>query len=152
MPNGTGWLTKPRVYIDTDVLIAACASRGGASHIIVKLAELTLVTGLISEAVRLEAERNLLKKLPQALPAYRALVRAAKLHEVPLPSASELAHYRGQGDPKDLVHLVAACKADCAFLVTHNTRHYSPASGSPEVLTPGELVHRIRAQFASLGR
>lgn len=151
MPSGTERLTKPRVYIDTDVLLAACASREGASHIIVKLAELTLLEGLISEAVRVEAERNLLKKLPQALPAYRALLKAAKLLEVQVPSADKLARYRGQGDPKDLVHLVAAREAGCAFLVTHNTKHYSPASGSPEVLTPGELVRRIRAQFTSLG-
>ncbi len=123
------------------MLLAACASRGGAGHIIVKLAELTLVQGLIS-----------LKKIPQALSAYRALVRAARLHEVPLSPAGKLIDYRGQGDPKDVVHLVAAREADCAFLVTHNTKHYSPASGSPEVLTPGELVRRIRAQFTTLGR
>lgn len=140
MPSGTERLTRPRAYIDTDVLLAACASREGTSHIIIKLAELTLLEGLIS-----------LKKLPQALPAYRALLKAAKLHEVPLPSADKLARCRGQGDPKDLVHLVAAREAGCGFLVTHNTKHYSPASGHPEVLRPGELVRRIRAQLTSLG-
>jgi hypothetical protein len=54
------------------VLLAASASTTGASHIVVKLSELTIIEGFISEAVRVEAERNLMAKLPHAVPAYRA--------------------------------------------------------------------------------
>jgi len=149
-PSATGHPTKTSVYIDTDVLLAACASSQGASHLVVKLAELKLLDGVISEAVREEAERNLWKKLPHALPAYRALVRAAGLREVPLPQPTELKPYRGQAEEKDLVHLVAAQLAGCTVLVTHNTKHYRPTPGSIEVLTPGELLRRIRAQLSSL--
>ncbi|MFH1609929.1 MAG: PIN domain-containing protein [Candidatus Bipolaricaulota bacterium] len=141
---------RPRVYLDADVLLAAAASTQGASHVIAKLCELTVVEGVISETVQVEVERNLLAKLPAALPAFRALVRAAKLAVIPAPTAEQLAAYAAQADPKDLVHLAAACLAGCEFLITHNTRHYTPQSGSIIVEKPGQFLERIRAQLARL--
>lgn len=146
--NATG--PRPRVYIDTDVLLAAAGSTEGASHLIVKLSELTLIEGVISEAVRVEAERNLWAKLPHAVPAYRALLKSAKLWEVSLPSAGDLQAYRGQADPKDLVHLAAACLSGCHILATHNTRDYAPPPDVIDVLTPGDLLTRVRRQLAML--
>lgn len=140
---------RPKVYIDADVLLAAAASTRGASHIIVKLSELTIIAGVISEAVPIEVERNLLAKLPAALPAYRVLLQSAKLRIVPSPTPGQLAAYRGQADPKDLPHLAAACLAGCHYLVTHNTKHY-PKPQTLVVLKPGTLVERIRAQLARL--
>ena len=97
---------KPKVYIDSDVLLAAAASPEGASHIIIKLSELTLIEGVISEAVLIEVERNLMAKLPAAMPAYRVLLQSAKLQTQPFPAPEQLAAYHGQADPKDLIHLV----------------------------------------------
>lgn len=141
---------RPKVYLDTDVLLAAAGSTRGASHIIIKLSELTLIEGVISEAVHVEAERNLIAKLPHALPGYRAFLRVAKLREVPLPSPEQLNAYHGQADPKDLPHLVAACLAGCHYLVTHNTKHYVPKPGTIEVLNPGAFLERIRQQLSRL--
>jgi predicted nucleic acid-binding protein len=115
-----------------------------------KLCELTLIEGVISEAVRVEAERNLLGKLPHALPAYRAFLKSAKLPQIALPSPDQMKPYQRQADPKDLPHLVAACLAGCQYLVTHNTTDYAAERGSIEVLTPGEFVERIREQLARL--
>ncbi len=141
---------RPKVYLDTDVLLAAAGSTKGASHLIIKLSELTLIEGVISEAVRVEAERNLIAKLPHALPAYRAFLKSAKLREIPLPSPDQMKLYHQQADPKDLPHLVAACLAGCHYLVTHNTRHYAPKPGTIEVLNPGALLERIRQQLSRL--
>lgn len=145
---------RPRVYIDTDVLLAAARSSTGASHIVIKLSELTLIEGVISETVRVEAERNLMAKLPHAVPVYRALLNSARLREVPSPSAEQLRAYHDQADPqadpKDLPHLVAACLADCHYLVTHNTRHYAPRPGTIEVLAPGVFLERLRQQLSRL--
>jgi predicted nucleic acid-binding protein len=143
---------RPRVYIDSDVLLAAAASSRGASHIIIKLSELTLIEGVISEAVRVEVERNLQVKLPAALPAYRMLLQSAKLQETPLPAPEQLVSYHGQADPKDLIHLVAACSAGCDYLVTHNTKHYAPKSGVIRVIKPGALLEQIREAFSRLVR
>lgn len=141
---------RPRVYIDADVLLAAAASTRGASHIVVKLSELTLIEGVISEAVQIEVERTVRTKLPAALPAYRALVSAANLKVAPFPSAEQVQAYRGQADEKDLPHLAAACLAGCQYLVTHNTKDYWPQPGLIEVLKPGEFLTRVRVQLAQL--
>jgi predicted nucleic acid-binding protein len=143
---------RPKVYIDSDVLLAAAASPTGASHIIVKLCELTLIEGVISEAVLIEVERNLLAKLPAAIPAYRVLLSAAKLYTAPLPTHEQLRTYHQQADPKDLIHLAAACLAGCQYLITHNTKHYTPPSGVIEILKPGALLERIRTSFSQLVR
>jgi predicted nucleic acid-binding protein len=141
---------RPKAYLDADVLLAAAASTRGASHIVVKLSEFTLIEGVISEAVHMEVERNVRVKLPAALPAYRALVHSAKLRVVPWPTVDHLEVYQGQADAKDLPHLAAACLAGCHYLVTHNTRHYAPKPGLIEVLTPGVFLERIRTQLARL--
>lgn len=138
---------RPKVYIDSDVLLAAAASPRGASHIVVKLSELTLIEGVISEAVRVEVERNLRVKLPAAIPAYRVLLSAAKLQSAPEPTPEQLRTYQGQ-----VIHLAAACLAGCQYLVTHNTRHYTPQSGVIEILKPGAFLERIRSLFSQLVR
>lgn len=151
--GGSTWrnlVRRPRVYLDTDVLLAAAGSISGASHLIIKLSELTLIEGVISQAVRVEAERNLHAKLPHALPAYRAFLKSAKLREVPLPSPDQLKIYHRQANPHDLPHLVAACLADCHYLVTHNIRHYAPKPGAIDVLNPRTFLDRIRQQLSRL--
>lgn len=140
------------VYVDTDVLLAASASTTGASHLVIKLSEFTLIDGVITEAVRVEAERNLMGKLPHAVPAYRAFLKSARLREVALPSKAELDSRAGQADRKDLPHLVAAYLAGCDFLLTHNTRHYAPPPGCLEVVTPGAFLRRIREELSRLGQ
>jgi len=52
-------ISRPKVFIDADVLIAGSASTRGASHIVLQLSELTVIEGVISLQVKREAERNL---------------------------------------------------------------------------------------------
>lgn len=70
---------KLRVFIDADVLFASAASPSehGASLLILRLGELTLIEAVTSEQVIAEAERNLPAKMPAALPTFRALVARA---------------------------------------------------------------------------
>ena len=72
--RSTEALIKPRLFIDADVLIAGSASTAGASHILLHLSDLTIIEGIISHQVKLEAVRNLRGKMPQALPACRLLL------------------------------------------------------------------------------
>ena len=94
---------KPRVFVDADVLFAGAASPGehGASLLILRLGELTLVEVVTSKQVITEAERNLAAKIPDALPLFRLLVERA-LSVVPNPTPEEVAAHAGLADPKDL--------------------------------------------------
>jgi len=140
-----------RVFFDADVLIAGSATRSptSASHILLQLAELTLIEGLICPYVREEAERNLQEKLPQGLSVFRALVGTA-LREVPDPTAEELLPFQGRAEEEDVPVLAAAVREGCAYLVTFNVRDYPDPPEGLRVVEPGELVRRVRAHLVRL--
>lgn len=144
---------KPRVLVDADVLLAACASPSeqGASLVILRLAEITLIEALTPEQAICEVRRNLTAKLPQALPTFEAIVSRC-LQVVPDPSRERLARYAGLAHHDDLPILVAAALARCPWLVTFNVRHFQP--GCPEVMVvrPGEFVLLVRDRLSHLGR
>jgi predicted nucleic acid-binding protein len=141
----------PAVFIDSDVLIAGAASpvEHGASMVILRLAEITLIEANASEQVITEATRNLEAKFPGALPAFHHLVSRC-LTIVQDPTPSHLEDYEGLADSKDLPILIAALNAGCSWLVTFNQRHYQPGHADVMVVNPGEFILRVRDQLAHL--
>jgi hypothetical protein len=143
---------KPRVFVDADVLFAGSASPSehGASLVVLRMAEITLIEAYTSQQVLNEVERNLEAKLPQALPAFRLLVsRCLKI--VPDPSPVDVQDQDGLAEATDLPLLVAARQAGCAWLVTFNTRHYQPGHPAVQVLPPGDFLLRVRDLLVQLG-
>jgi hypothetical protein len=122
---------------------AVSPSEAGASLVVLRLAEITLIEAITSQQVIAEAERNLAAKLPQALPEFRLLVSRC-LKVVPDPAPADLARHSGAAHPKDLPILVAAVREGCPWLVTFNTRHYQPGHPNVTVLRPGEFVLQVR--------
>jgi hypothetical protein len=147
----TGQPIRPRVFVDADVLFAGAAapSQHGASLVVLRMAEITLIEAITSRQVVTEAERNLSAKLPRALPAFRLLVERC-LRVTPDPLAGELAAHVGLAHPKDLPILVAALREECAWLTTFNLDHYRPGHPDVAVVRPGELVLRVRDRLAYL--
>ncbi len=147
MPRGP----KPRVFVDADVLFAGAAapSEHGASLVILRMAEITLIDAFTSRQAITEAQRNLSAKLPQALSTFRLLVERC-LRIVPDPRPEELAPYTGIADPKDLPILVAALREGCPWLVTFNVRDFRPGHPDVTLLRPGDFVLRIRDLLAHL--
>jgi len=150
---------RPRVFLDADVLFAGAASpsQHGASLLVLRMAEITLVEALTSQQVIAEAERNLAEKLPQALPAFRLLVsrclppmQLGGLRIVPDPTPADLEPHSGLADPEDLPILVAALREGCPWLVTFNVRHYQPGHPEVTVLHPGDFLLRVRDRLARL--
>lgn len=151
MPNATPKLLKPRVLIDADVLFvgAASPSEHGASLVILRMAEITLIDAVATHQVVSEAERNLADKIPHALPAYRLLVSRC-LRVVPDPEPQDLLGWAGLADVKGLPILAAAIRERCSWLVTHNVRHFQPSHSSITVLRPGEFLWAVREHLALL--
>lgn len=144
--TNTAPLIRPKIFLDADVLIAGSASTTGASYLVLQLSALTLVDCMISEQVRIEAERNVQSKLPQALPAFRVLLEASvRIVEDPSPAA--LKPFNGQADEGDLPILVAALSAGCHYLLTFNTRHYYPTTKEIKIMPPGEFLIELRQQL-----
>jgi predicted nucleic acid-binding protein len=142
---------KPRVFVDADVLFAGAASPSehGASLVVLRMAEITLIDAVVSEQVIAEVERNLAGYLPSALPTFRLLVSRC-LRIVSDPTITELAQYRDLADPKDAAILAAAVREACPWLVTFNVRHFQPGHPAVAIVRPGEFVQHVRALLAYL--
>lgn len=138
-----------RIFCDANVLIAGAASTTGASHILLQLSELTLLDCLTSPYAVTEAERNLLAKLPAALPAFRLLLEAA-VRVTPPPPPSMVRKIAGQAHSKDLPILAAAISGEADFLATFNTRHFRPRNTPPIILQPRDILSRIRSALTRL--
>jgi predicted nucleic acid-binding protein len=142
---------KPCIFIDADVLFAGAASpnQHSASSLILRMAELTLIEAITSVQVITEVERNLVEKMPKAIPAFRMLV-SRSLKVIPDPGIDDLAKAAGLADQEDLPILIAAVQAKCGLLVTFNMRHFLPGHPEVTVLKPGDIVLRIRYLLARL--
>lgn len=138
-----------RVFCDADVLIAGSASTTGASHILLKLSELTLLDCLASRYAVDEAERNLREKLPTALPGFRLILEAA-VDIIPAPLPSLLRTVAGQAHAKDIPILGAAIAGKADFLATFNLRHFRPRETPPLILQPRDILSSIRLSLARL--
>ncbi len=144
-------IAKPRVFVDSDALFAgaAASSRYGASLVLLRMAEITLIDALVCHQVITEVERNLSAKLPAALPAFKLLVSKC-LRVTPDPTPAELIACQGLADPKDLPILAAAVREQCPWLVTFNGRHFQPGHPAVTVLRPGEFIMFVREHLVGL--
>jgi len=131
------------------VLIAGTASTTGASHILLRLSELTVIDCLTSQYAINEAERNLLAKLPAATPAFRLILRAA-LEVIPAPPQSLVQDIIDQAHPKDAPILAAAIESEADFLATFNVRHFHQRNVPPFIRKPGVIVAQIRSSLVAL--
>jgi uncharacterized protein len=144
---------RPRVFVDADVIFAGAAgpTRHGASLVVLRMAEITLIEALTSHQALDEAERNLEAKLPQALSTFRLLVDRC-LRVVPDPRPQGLAPYEGMAHPKDLPILACALREGCPWLVTFNGKDFEPGHPELRVLRPGEFVLQVRDRLVHLTR
>jgi len=138
------------VCVDADVLIAGLLSRTGASHAILILGEIGLLTLVLPEAVVEKVRRNLSEKLSEASPLFEEFLRSVPAR-VYRPTAKDREWARALADPKDGPILAAAIGAGAPLLVTHNVRHFRSSEGV-RVVRPRTLIEEARAWMAAFGR
>ena len=146
----TGKTEPVAVCLDADVLIAGLLSRTSASHAILILGEVGLLTLVLPEAVVDEVRRNLTEKLPETLPLFEEFLRSVPVR-VYRPTAQEQERARALADPKDVPILAAAIGAGTPLFVTHNVRHFRSGEGV-RVVRPRILIEEARAWMAAFGR
>ena len=126
-----------RVFVDTNVLVAAIATRAVlASHELV-----------VSDQVLLEMERVLTTKLGVPADVVAEAVEFIREHEVvPSPGGRPQIDVR---DPDDVPILAATIEAGVDVLVTGDADLLEVAGESPvPIVTPRELWRRLRAAEA----
>ena len=140
-----------RVFVDANVLIAGADSRTGASHAVLLMAEVGLFRAIVCKQVLDEAERNLRKKLPRALPNFAAQMARLRLEILPDPSPEDARPYEAIIEASDAVILKAAVLASADRLVTLNTRDFTQDVAKQcgiVIQTPAQFVEEIRQMIS----
>jgi predicted nucleic acid-binding protein len=136
-----------RVFVDANVLIAGADSRSGASNAILRLAEVGLFQLVVCRQVLDEAERNLRKKLPRALPNFVTQLAQLSIEVVEDPAPEAFSRWISVIEVKDAPLVAAAVSANVDRFVTLNTKDFTPdvaeASGLT-IQTPSEFIQTIR--------
>ena len=102
---------------------------------------------VVSRQVLDEAERNLRKKLPRALPNFAAQMARLRLEIVPDPAPEEVVPWAVMIHSSDAPILCAAVKAAVNRFLTLNTRHFTPevaAQSGLLIQTPAQLMAELR--------
>jgi predicted nucleic acid-binding protein len=136
-----------KVFADSSIMIAGAASRTGASRAVLTMAEIGLFDLVISEQVLLECERNLAKKLPDALPIFAQLIAAINPEILPNPTLEESNRWIDIIEAKDAPILAAAVLGKIDRLLSLNTKDFTTKVGIKSQLiiqTPAEFVREIR--------
>jgi predicted nucleic acid-binding protein len=137
-----------RIFVDSSVLIAASLSATGASREIVRQAIRGRVTLVISNLVLEETEKNLARKAPEALPAFRRFLETVPF-EIVRPTRQEVLDAAQYTAIKDAPIVAAAQKARVDYLVSLDRRHLvgvvEVARGSGlRIVLPQNLLEDIR--------
>lgn len=136
-----------RVFADANVLIAGADSRSGASNAVLLMAEIGLFKLVVSRLVLDEAERNLRKKLPRALPNFARQMAQIELEILPPPSVAEVKQWEKIIEAKDAPILATAVSAQVDRFLTLISKDFTPtvaAESGLTIMSPGEFVQEIR--------
>ncbi len=133
-----------KVFLDSNVIISGLVSDKGAPRVILDLLclGLPMLAGATGEYNIIEIERNLIKKMPDALPVYRRYLPLLNLEVIPLPSSGEIKKLAGLISEKDVPVLASAISGDVDFLVTVDKKDFIKLKGKCpfKVLTPAEFL------------
>ena len=141
-----------RIFIDANVLIAGADSRSGASRAVLMLAEVGLFQLVVSRRILDEAERNLRKKLPGALPIFAELMALLNLEIVEDPAQARWQRWAEIIETKDAPILAAAVEIGVDRFLTLNTKDFTPevaAQSGLIIQTPAEFITDLRGLVTS---
>ena len=124
----------PRLFLDSGVFLEGVLAPWSVSRAILIHARRRLFTVILAEYVQMEVEKNLLAILAhnselatEAIDTYDALLQLLKPERIPLPTKAEIDNSRHlMRHQADVPVLVSALKAAPDWLLTTNTRHFTP--------------------------
>lgn len=136
-----------KIFLDSNVILSGLFSDKGAPRIILDLLSLGLpqLVAATGEYNIIEIERNLIKKMPEALPVYNKYLPLLNLDIIPLPALKEIAKLSGATSQKDIPVLASAINGTVDYLVTGDRKDFSHLTGqySFKILSPSEFLANI---------
>jgi predicted nucleic acid-binding protein len=152
---------KPlRLFLDSNVLTGGILSDWGLDKAVLSLCAAHICRMVLAQYVREEVEDNLLSRAADFLPEeasrviedYASLLKLARPEIVPLPPARDVADSRRLiAHAADVPVLLSAMRSKPDWLLTHNTKHFTPRVAKRTGLrigTPAEFF-RVLSQVVS---
>lgn len=133
-----------KVFLDASVIIAGLYSPTGGSALVLKLIEKNVIIGSTSQTVLGEAQRNVVKKLPQKIKFYTELINSSKITVLDYPDKKDVSPWYGVIDSKDAHVLASATQTMTDYLVTLDRKHFMLSEVKKavpfKIVTPKELI------------
>ena len=140
---------RPRVFLDTNVLVSALYSADGPPATILRLHVEDRITIVVSQLVVEELVRAIQRKLPDALPLLRELLLNTPPEVVPDPSADEIQRLAPGVNRSGAPVLAAAVNAGADYLVSGDAAFLREARRlevTVALVTPRELLGRLQSE------
>jgi len=127
---------KLRLFLDSNVLLGGIVAEWGLDKAVLSLCAAKIVRLILAEAVREEIEENLLfhaQRMPapdaeKLLENYRRLIDLTNPEIVPYPDSAAVRNARDMiRHEADVPVLLSAIAAQPDWLLSHNTKHFTPA-------------------------
>ena len=124
-----------RLFLDSNVLTGGMVARWGLDKAVLSLCAARICRLVLAEAVRQEVEENLLlhatdldtTQAEQLLDEYEGLIKLARPELVPYPDMKDVLAARALiAHEADVPVLVSALSAKPDWLLTHNSKHFTP--------------------------
>lgn len=139
--------SRPRVFLDTNVLFSGLRTPGGNPRRIIQWATEGAVQAVVSQVVLVELARNLRRKAPHLMRDLEQFLTATTLEVAPEAPDEEIARWRDAGLGTDAPIVAAAVLAEVDYFCTGDRRLLGKVSlmerAGFRVVTPGELLEAL---------
>jgi predicted nucleic acid-binding protein len=138
-----------KVFLDSNVLLSGLFSDRGAPRIILDLLTLNLpiLAGATGRYNLIEVERNLKKKMPEAIPLYQKYLPRLCLEIVALPSRATVISMAGTIAAKDVPVLASAIACSAEYLITGDKKDFTGLRNMKTynitIVSPSEFVETV---------
>ena len=138
-----------KVFLDSNVLLSGLFSDKGAPRIILDLLTLNLpmLAGATGRYNLIEVERNLKKKMPEAMPLYQKYLPRLRLEIVALPSRATVISMAGAIAEKDVPVLASAIACGAAYLITGDKKDFARLKNvkryNLKIVSPSEFIETV---------
>ena len=138
-----------KVFLDSNVLLSGLFSDKGAPRIILDLLTLNLpiLAGATGRYNLIEVERNLKKKMPEAMPLYQKYLPRLRLEIVALPSRSTVISIAGAIAEKDVPVLASAIACGAEYLITGDNKDFAKLRNMKKynlkIVSPSEFIETV---------
>lgn len=150
-----------RLFLDSNVLTGGIIADWGLDKAVLSLCAARICRLVLAEVVRREVEHNLVTRAlsfsateaDQVLDDYLHLIHLAQPEIIPPPPAAEVARSRHLiRHAADVPVLLSAIQGQPDWLLTHNTKHFTPAVAKRtglRIATPVEFFRTLAESLPS---